>query len=62
MSALDKRLEELRKALEAGNHNARPTKLRQGCVTLVNADGTPCTEEEYEAYFDGKEATQGRTP
>ena len=36
------------KALEEAGYNAKPGKLRNGCMTLVRADGLPATEDDYD--------------
>ena len=43
---------ELIKALEAGGYNAKPGKLRSGCIMLApKEDGTEYTEEELDAIW-----------
>jgi hypothetical protein len=44
-------LDELMKALEAGGYNAKPSKLRQGCIMIIKDDGTEPTEEELDAIW-----------
>jgi hypothetical protein len=41
-------LEDLKLAMEAGDYNAKPTKLRQGCMYIVKDDGTEPTEADYD--------------
>jgi HAMP domain-containing protein len=49
------RLAELVKALEQGRYDAKPSKLRQGCIyaLMKNPDGTfrAPTEEELDAIY-----------
>ncbi len=59
MRELSDKLKELIKALEAGNYNAKPTKLRQGSISAIfyDKDGKPRegTEEEWDALYDEKD-------
>lgn len=60
----DHKWAELFKTLEAGGYNAKPTKLRQGSVTLLieNPDGTlrGPTDEELDTWYDAHEAKDGK--
>jgi hypothetical protein len=57
----DEKLEELRKAFEAGGYNAKPSKLCQGSLHLFKDDGSEVSEEEYEEAYARIERERGKT-
>lgn len=47
-----KALKKLLDAIERGDYNQAPGKLRQSCMTILKENGEPLTDEEYEVAYE----------